>query len=109
MTVAHMVGEAFRLPPNLTVRAINSIQQDMLKFIAKKSAMTLQLEGDCQVDISFIQLVEAARIYAGSAGKPIALAEPASGSLLETLERAGFLEGMNAEDAKFWLHERVIQ
>lgn len=109
MPVAHMDGEPFRLPPNLTVRAISSVQQDMLKFIAEKSAMTLQLDGDCQVDISFIQLVEAARIYAVAAGKPVALAEPASGSLLETLERAGFLEGMNAEDAKFWLHEGVIQ
>jgi hypothetical protein len=109
MPVAHMDGEPFRLPPNLTVRAINAVQQEMLQFIAEKSAMTLQLDGDYQVDISFIQLVEAARIYAGSVGKPIALSAPASGSLLDTLERAGFLEGMNADDAKFWLHEGVIQ
>jgi hypothetical protein len=62
-----------------------------------------------QVDISFIQMIEAARIHAGTAGKSIALAQPATGALLETLRRGGFLEGMSADDAKFWLHQGVNQ
>jgi hypothetical protein len=54
-------------------------------------------------------MVEAARVYAGTAGKRIALSQPASGPLLETLRRSGFLEGMSADDAKFWLHQGDIQ
>jgi hypothetical protein len=97
------------LPANLTVRAITSAREDMLAFIDTHQAATIALADDVQVDISFIQMIEAARIYAGTAGKRIALSQPASGALLETLRRSGFLEGMSIEDSKFWLHQGKIQ
>lgn len=97
------------LPANLTMRAITAIRDDMLTFIDTHKSATIALASDAQVDISFLQLVEAARIYADTVGKAFALAEPASGSLLETLRRSGFLEGMSAEDAQFWLHQGNIQ
>ncbi|AYD03211.1 STAS domain-containing protein [Neorhizobium sp. NCHU2750] len=97
------------LPTNLTVRAIVAVREDMLKFIDKHDAGTIELAADVQVDISFLQVVEAARVYAGTAGKSIALSQPASGALLETLRRSGFLEDMSAEDTKFWLHQGDIQ
>jgi len=99
----------FRLPQNLTVRTITAVQQEMLHFIDRNTSATIEFADDCQVDISFLQLVEAARIYAGTAGKPIALAAPAKGPVLDALRRAGFLDGMTAEDAKFWLHKGGIQ
>ena len=94
-----------RLPENLTVRAIVPVREDMLKFIDAHEAATLALADDVQVDISFIQLIEAARIYAGTAGRQVALSQPATGALLDVLRRSGFLEDMSAEDAKFWLHQ----
>lgn len=99
----------FQLPQNLTVRTISAIRQEMLQLIDKNKSTTIAIADDCQADISFVQLMEAARIYAGSAGKHIALAEPASGSMLDVLKRGGLLEGMSAEDAKFWLHQGGIQ
>jgi hypothetical protein len=97
------------LPANLTVRAITSAREDLLTFMDAHEAGTIALADDVQVDISFIQMIEAARIHAGTAGKSIALAQPATGALLETLRRGGFLEGMSADDAKFWLHQGVNQ
>ncbi|WJH41745.1 STAS domain-containing protein [Aliirhizobium terrae] len=97
------------LPANLTVRAITSAREDLLTFMDAHEAATIMLADDVQVDISFIQMIEAARIHAGTAGKSIALSQPANGALLETLRRSGFLEGMSAEDAKFWLHQGVNQ
>jgi hypothetical protein len=93
------------LPANLTVRAITSAREEMLKFIDANESATIDLADDAQVDISFIQMIEAARIYAGTASKRIALSRPANGALLDTLRRSGFLEAMSAEDAKFWLHQ----
>jgi hypothetical protein len=97
------------LPANLTVRAIISAREDLLKFMDAHDAATIALADDVQVDISFIQMIEAARIHAETVGKRIALSQPATGALLETLRRSGFLEGMSAEDAKFWLHQGVNQ
>jgi len=109
MPASDVKEDCLRLPQNLTVRAITIVQQEMLQFLDKTTSATIDLDDDCQVDISFIQLMEAARIYADTAGKRIALARPASGSTLDVLKRSGFLEGMSAEDMKFWLHQGGIQ
>lgn len=109
MEIASKNGARLCLPENLTVRAILPVREDVLKFIDAHEAATIEFSDEVQVDISFIQMVEAARVYAGTAGKIIALAQPASGVLLETLRRSGFLEGMSDDDAKFWLHQGKIQ
>jgi hypothetical protein len=109
MPASDIQEDCFRLPQNLTVRAITIVQQEMQQFLDKTASATIDIDDDCQVDISFIQLMEAARLYAGTAGKHIALARPASGPTLDVLKRSGFLEGMSAEDLKFWLHQGGIQ
>ncbi|MDG3439625.1 STAS domain-containing protein [Nitrospirillum amazonense] len=77
------------------------------------------LEIDCgaldEVDISFVQLLLAARKSARDAQRVLKLAQPVSGPLRDTLHRGGFL--MTAElaagvpapadqttDSDFWLH-----
>lgn len=109
MSASHPLGDILHLPPNLTVRSINSVQQILLQSIGENTATTLGLDEGSQVDISFVQLVESARIFAANSGRHIALAEPAAGPLLSVLERSGFLEGMSVEDAEFWLHEGKVQ
>ena len=109
MTASNLKEDCLCLSQNLTVRAITAVQQEMLQFIDKNKSITIELSDDCQIDISFVQLMESARIYAGTAGKPFALARPASGSTLDILQRSGFLEGLSAEDEKFWLHQGGIQ
>ncbi|MEA1672029.1 STAS domain-containing protein [Nitrospirillum sp. BR 11163] len=77
------------------------------------------LEIDCgtldEVDLSFIQLLLAARKSAKSAGRILRLARPASGALRDTLHRGGFLmaadlaagvpaSAAQTADSDFWLH-----
>jgi hypothetical protein len=109
MNIASQNEACLRLPDNLTVRSVLPVREDMLKFIDAHETSMIELSDDVQVDISFIQMIEAARVYAATAGKIITLAQPASGALLETLRRSGFLEGMSDDDAKFWLHQGKIQ
>jgi hypothetical protein len=109
MTASNVKEDFLCLPANLTVRSITSVQKELLEFMAGRPSATIGLPDDSQVDLSFIQLIEAARIYAGTAGKKVALARPAEGPLLDVLKRSGVFEGMTAEDTKFWLHEGTIQ
>jgi hypothetical protein len=100
---------SLRLPENLTMRGINAVQEELLQSITSNPSVTLDIAEDAQTDLSFVQLIEAARIYAGTAGKQLSLSKPASGQVLKVLERGGFLQDMATEDARFWLHERKIQ
>lgn len=97
------------LPANLTVRTVTDIHRDLLHVMEHNQTTVVEFADKAQFDISFVQMLEAARIYAGTGGKSFALAEPASGELLDVLRRSGFLEDMSAADAQFWLHQGKIQ
>lgn len=85
------------------------IHQELLSVLNANQAVAVELPDDCQVDISFIQLMEAARRYARASGKDLKLLKPARGSVLDVLQRGGFLNAASAEDAHFWLHEGQVQ
>ncbi len=101
--------ERFCLPPNLTLRTVTATHQGLMEFMKTSNHTVLEFSPDSQIDISLLQLLEAARVYAATGGRTVELAEPATGALLDTLRRSGFLEGMSDEDAKFWLHQGEIQ
>lgn len=94
-----------RLPANLTMRTIVETHAILLGLIDHEDAPQLSLPAEAVIDLSFLQLVESARLHAAESGKELTLSEPASGALLETLRRGGFLEGMSDPDSKFWLHQ----
>lgn len=93
----------------INIRTIVDIQQDLLSVLNANQAVAVELPDDCQVDISFVQLMEAARRYARASGKDFKLLKPARGSVLDVLQRGGFLDAVSAEDAHFWLHEGQVQ
>jgi STAS domain len=97
------------LPDTLTMRNISSVRDDLLQAIQEQDNVIVQLPADAQADLSFLQLMESARIYAGTAGKRLGLERPVEGRLLDLLKRAGFAEDMSAGDAGFWLHQGEIQ
>ncbi len=61
------------------------------------------------VDLSFLQLVEAARIDAAGRGKAIQLSHPATGPLADLLQRSGRFTRADAEDHEFWFHGELTQ
>lgn len=83
------------------IRNVAEIHRELLRTLKRSNAIQLRLDGD--VDLAFVQLVEAARRFAAAAGKTVTLAAPASADLRESLQRGGFLA--TAADRTFWLHQ----
>lgn len=77
----------------------------MVDALKDHADVTAKIAADAVVDLTFVQLLESARRSAAETGKSFALAAPASGGLLETLERGGFLSGGDAARRQFWLME----
>lgn len=99
-TVFCVAGEA-------SVRNIAEIHQDLQDAYRDNDSIVLDLSGLGEMDLALVQLIEAARRTSAADGKTVALASPANGVLLDTLERGGFLGA--TENKMFWLHTTEIQ
>lgn len=100
-----MSQTAFDLPPHLTIRSVSDVQPLLRSQIDESDEMTINASNLSEIDLSGIQLLEAARIYAGANGKSLRLASPADGTLLDVLNRAGWLSDISLDQKQFWLHE----
>lgn len=89
----HIVGEA-------NVRTMADICDQVLSGYRKHDVIRIDVSAITDVDLTFIQLVEAARRSAVACGKRIELAAPAHTVLRHALERGGFLH--DQECAEFW-------
>ncbi|MEW9616540.1 STAS domain-containing protein [Shinella sp. S4-D37] len=93
------------LPTTLTIKTMLSVQELILDFLNNNSTTVLDIDEAAQVDLSFVQLVTAARKQAEAKAGRVLLARPASGDLYDVLKRGGFLDGMTPDAAHFWLHQ----
>ena len=93
------------LPTTLTIKSILAVQELILDFLNKNSTTVLDIDAAAQVDLSFVQLVTAARKQAEAKSGRILLARPATGDLYDVLKRGGFLDEMTPDAAHFWLHQ----
>jgi len=66
------------------------------------AGVEVDLSGVTDIDLTFVQLMESARLGAVVAGNVIRLSQPASGIVLETLQRGGFLSDPPDERTLFW-------
>ena len=92
---------------DLTIRHAAPIKQAIANGLRAQSNLKLALNPDAAVDLSFVQLVAAARLHAEAAGRELSFTQPAGPRLHDVLNRAGFIEGVPAEDLKFWLHSET--
>jgi hypothetical protein len=97
------------LPDKLNIRNITNVHALLNENIKSGKSILISIPDGVDADLSFIQLIESARIQAKSAGTHILMSKPAEGSVLSVLERGGFRDVFSAEDKKFWLHEEAIQ
>jgi ABC-type transporter Mla MlaB component len=84
----------------LTVRTIAGIRASLLDAMSSHDAVQVDCAAAASVDLSFIQLLLAARRSAQQAGKQLTLAAPADGALLAALEQGAFLPPGAADP--FW-------
>jgi hypothetical protein len=88
----------------LSIRTAIASHQKLMLALAEPGEIQLSVDPDADVDLTFVQLVEAARRMAREEGRGLSLARPAAGRLREVLERGGFL---GAPDRRaFWLMEK---
>jgi hypothetical protein len=57
-------------------------------------------------DISFVQVIESARLTAAAQGTALRLAAPVGPALRRVIEDAGLLWAQDPADLAFWFHER---
>lgn len=92
---------AVSLAGDLTIQAITGAHAQLREAFAAARAVRVSVAADATVDLTLIQLLESARRTATDSGLDFALAAPAAGALLETLNRGGFTQ--TAEQRAFWL------
>lgn len=97
------------LPSVLSIRDIADVYAQIRISLNNHERVVLDLPAQASIDLSFLQLVEAARKQADLSGKSFSLARPVDDSVKAVLERAGFLPFDRAEDTRFWFHKETLQ
>ncbi|MBB6253376.1 STAS domain-containing protein [Nitrospirillum iridis] len=94
-----------------TLRNAEETRGALLNAMKSHNVLEIDCSAVAETDLSFVQLLLAARKGARDTQRILRLAQPVSGTLRETLQRGGFL--MTAElaagipapaDCDFWLH-----
>jgi ABC-type transporter Mla MlaB component len=101
--VAH--HEHLVLDGALTVRNIAAVYAKVADALQHHAAVAIDCDTATEIDLSFVQLLIAARKTASNSGRSLALARPASGALRDALTRGGLLPAAEVagDDAAFWL------
>jgi hypothetical protein len=87
----------------LNIRNVSDVHGRLLEALSSSSSVTVQIAEDATADLTFIQLIESARRTARDGDQVLTMAAPATGPLLETLMRGGFLTDTDVERRDFWL------
>ncbi|MGR9247795.1 STAS domain-containing protein [Rhizobium leguminosarum] len=99
--------ESINLPDVLSIRNVSGLYSKFNDEFHSNDTIIISIPEGAEADLSFVQLIESSRRQAKAKGKTFKLSSPAGGSVLKVLERAGFIESFDHEDAKFWLHKEV--
>ena len=99
----------FSLPFDLTIRSSKSLHSELLDRLQNNQSTAIAFPEEYSVDLSFIQVIEAARLFADKSGNTLRLSRPADGALLDVLHRGGLMASMSAHDKQFWLHQGETQ
>ena len=89
------------LSGDLTIRGIKAAHDRLSSALRDNSAIEVRIADDATVDLTLVQLIEAARREKRDAGGDLTFATPAPQPLLDVLTRGGFLEA--ADSRRFWL------
>jgi anti-anti-sigma regulatory factor len=87
----------------IDIRSIDNSFMKIKQAADEGHSLEINLADVTDIDLTFLQLIEAARRSAAQAGAGIRLSRPADGIVLETLRRGGFLNSPEDERTRFWL------
>jgi ABC-type transporter Mla MlaB component len=102
-------GARLVLEGALTMRTVDAVRATLRAAIEPPSLALTTLSIDCagatEIDLTFVQLLIAARVSAQGLGRDVVLAACPEGALLDTLVRGGFqvaAESGGGETPAFW-------
>lgn len=98
---------AVKLSDSLSIRDANVVHEQLKTALSEADSVELFIPSDAEVDLSFVQIVESARLEADVAGKTLELAAPAENAVRSIIERGGFLTAGGNGDRSFWTHEEA--
>ena len=105
----HMPSTITVVAAKVTTRTIHDFADQLGAAIADDPAVTLDVSAVADVDLSFVQLVEAGRRDASEPGRSLRLDRPANPAIAALLRRAGFLTAPTPADIDFWFHGALPQ
>ncbi len=94
---------------SVTVRSAAEFKHDLLAAFESSGDVMLDLDALSEVDLSFVQMVCAAREQCARDGRTLALLAPAPAPVTALLDRAGFLTELTQQDIQFWFHGELPQ
>lgn len=94
---------ALAITDSADVRVIEGLRTAMLEEFQIHGHLELDVSQMGDADLSFLQLVVAARKMAAAEGKKVRLGAPATPPLVSLLERAGFLADADPDARQFWI------
>jgi anti-anti-sigma regulatory factor len=97
------------VPASVTVRSVGAFVQDILVAVDSDKDVTLDLAQVIEVDLSFIQVVFAARERLARGNHSLSLVAPAPAAVTTLLDRAGFLTDPTPAETQFWFHGELPQ
>ena len=96
-------------PGSVTVRSINQFSQDLLAAVETHDEVIFDLSNVSEMDLSLVQVIEAARAHSLHKSGSLRLSEPAGAGVTALLDRAGFLTDAEPADLDFWFHGSAPQ
>ena len=94
---------ALAITDSADVRVIEGLRIAMLEEFQIHGGLELDVSQLADADLSFLQLVVAARKMAAAEGKRVRLGAPAAPPLVSLPERAGLLADGDADARQFWI------
>lgn len=99
--------KVFCIGPVANIRNIAEVYKELRAAIENSDTVELDLSACTDADLSLVQLVEAARLQAVTAGMSLSLSLPVSDAVTAALHRGGFVEGAAEDALRFWFKEGV--
>lgn len=96
--------QVIEAPGSVTVRNAGDFAGALLNAVQSGGDIDIDLSELAEVDLSFVQLVLAARTHLEGEGARLGLVQPAVPALAALLDRAGFLGDPQPADIDFWFH-----
>ncbi|MEP9375386.1 STAS domain-containing protein [Aquabacter sp. CN5-332] len=100
----HAASHRCAFDGDLTVRSAARIQAQLIDAFDGHRAVEIDCSGATHVDLSFVQLLLAARRSAAASGARLTLTHPSGGALHDAVLRAGIATDACAADRAFWLN-----